>query len=232
MTAKPNHPEEILAYFRKKQIITIDELVQFSNCSVPTIRRRLKAWKTYTSYNQNGRYYVLAEMPKFDQYGLWRLKGIFFSQQGNLKKTLIHLIDQSQAGYSMLETNQILGIATDRFLSEYFKKHAFLAREKYQGVYIYFSKRAALYRRQKREREKIVQTLAKRELPSDAESVLILAEWIKHPNDTLEQLTRRVRRRGVSLSIKKVRHLLIDHDLLKKTLDFRLFEPSGLTWII
>ncbi len=50
--------------------------------------------------------------------------------------------------------------------------------------------------------------------------MIILAELIKqHLKDTVEQLTRRVRRRGIRVSTEKVRNLLDYHNLLKKTQD-------------
>ena len=49
----------VLEKFRRQKIITIGQLVEWLKCSVITARRRLKKWQSYTSINNNGRYYTL-----------------------------------------------------------------------------------------------------------------------------------------------------------------------------
>ncbi len=77
-----------LKQFRAKKVISLDELVRLLSRSTRTAQRQLKEWGTYTSYNQNGRYYVLPDIPTFDEYGLWRFKNAFFSMHGNLMDRL------------------------------------------------------------------------------------------------------------------------------------------------
>jgi len=165
--ADTNH---VLDIFRKKKVITLDELATLLTCSIPTIRNRLKAWKTYRSYNKNGRYYTLPEVPKFDPYGIWKFKKIFFSQYGNLKQTLVHLVHQSQAGLSAMDMSHILGIAAHSFLS-HFKNLPDLEREKHKERYIYFSKIPEVSEKQKKERQKRICSMAALEHPSDAETL-------------------------------------------------------------
>ncbi len=45
---------------------------------------------------------------------------------------------------------------------------------------------------------------------------MVLAEFIKHNKDSVEKLTRRVRRRGIEVSTHHVRNLLVDHGIGKK----------------
>ena len=52
-----------------RKVITIDVLASLLNSSIKTARRRLKLWQAYTSYNQNGRFYTLPDVPEFDAYG-------------------------------------------------------------------------------------------------------------------------------------------------------------------
>ncbi|EFK10653.1 conserved hypothetical protein [delta proteobacterium NaphS2] len=72
----------ILNSLEEKKIFTLDTLVSFLSCSVPTARLKLKQWGTYTSYNQNGRYYTMPSVPRFDDNGLWHYSEIYFSQYG------------------------------------------------------------------------------------------------------------------------------------------------------
>lgn len=216
--------KKVLKLFQSKKVLTTEELIAISRWSIPTVRRRMKGWDAYRSYNQNGRYYTLPAIPKFDQYGIWRYKKIFFSQKGNLKQSLINLVERSMAGHSAIESSNILGISAHTLLTHLYKNEQEIEREKHNGLYIYFSKNPTIYNKQKIERGKNLQKEAKETVPQDSDSVIILAELIKHPKDTIEQLTRRTRRKGIKVSIEKVRNLLVYLDLLKKTPDSQLFE--------
>lgn len=215
-TEKEKRLGKALKVFRSEKVMTVDELAALLMCSNRTVRRRLNEWRTYTSYNQNGRYYVLPNIPKFDEYGLWKFKKAFFSKNGNLKETLVSLVNQSRAGLSAFELSEILELPANTFLS-HFTDTANIQRQKHKGLYIYFSKKPAAFEKQKRERKKLVRSTATLDLPSDGDAVIILVELIKHPRDSVDQLTRRVRRRGTKVSIEKCRNLLTYHDLLKKT---------------
>jgi len=207
-----------LKRFRSKKVMSLDELVSLLNRSKRTVQRQLNEWGTYTSYNQNGRYYVLRNVPTFDEYGLWKFKNVFFSKNGNLTETVTCIVNRSEAGLTASEISEILGLSAHTFLS-HVKDTAYLEREKQQGVFIYFSKDPAVIEKQKQERDKLIRSAALLELPSDAEAVIILSTLIKHPNDTVERLTRRVLRRGIKVSTEQCRNLLISHDILKKTTD-------------
>jgi len=61
-------------------------------------RRRLKDWKVYTSCNHNAGYHVLTSVPSFDEHGIWRYNGIFFSRHGNITQTIIKLVNDSSTG--------------------------------------------------------------------------------------------------------------------------------------
>ena len=215
---KQERIKKTLKIFRKQKVISIDKLGVLLNCSERTVQRRLKEWNVYTSYNQKGRYYVLPNVPEFDEHGLWKYKYAFFSKHGNLKKTLTYIVNQSNAGLNAFEMSDILGLTAHTFLSHY-KDTTNIHREKHKGLYIYFSKNTAIFEKQKREREKLICFKATLDLPSDADAVIILVTLIKHPDDSIKQLMRRVRRRGIKVPIEKCRNLLTYHDLLKKTAD-------------
>jgi hypothetical protein len=87
-------------HLEEVKVFTIAELSSVLKCSIPNARLKLKQWQAYTSYNQNGKYYTLREVPKFNHKGIWRYKDIAFSRHGNLKKTIIHLAAASSAGLS------------------------------------------------------------------------------------------------------------------------------------
>lgn len=208
--------EDAINIFRKKKVLAIDELVSLLQCGIRTVRRRLKIWQARTSYNRNGRYYALPDIAKFDENGLWKCKKMFFSKFGNLRKTLVGVVERSGAGLNAFEIGELLGLPAHTFLS-HFKENLSLRREKVHGLYVYFSNEAKIYDTQKLEREKRYSEQASGALPTDAEAIIILVELIKHPHDALAQLVGRVKRRGISVALVRVRSLLAYHGILKKS---------------
>lgn len=211
----------ILKRFRNKKVLTVEELAGFLGSSTVTARRRLKQWNTYTSINCNGRYYVLPEIPVFDEKGLWNYEIISFSRHGNLRKTICELIKESEAGLSAQEISQLVGLrANSSFLSS-FRNMPEIRREKQQGRFVYFFDKAAVYLRQKHNREEMLSTKVP-QLPSDADAVLILVDRVKHPNASIEQCAHRLQKSNRHIGIWSIHALLEYHGLVKKTPDMPL----------
>ncbi len=214
---KEKQTREVFKLFKKFKVLTIIKLIAMMMCSDRTIQRRLKSWGTYTSYNKNCRYYTLPDIPQFNHYGIWKYKGIFFSKFGNLKNTVIAVVKQSESGLNAKELGEIIGLPSYTFLS-HFKNDLNIQRQKHKGVYVYFSKDADQFNKQKRKRQSLIESTALLDLPTDAEAIIILVELIKHPADKIDQLVRRVGRKGVPISTQKIKNLLIYHGILKKNL--------------
>ncbi len=216
--------KSLLNFFKKKQIVTIQDLMEFSQFSLSSVKRRLSSFRAYSSYNYNGSYYVLPEVAKFNSDGIWESHGVYFSQQGNLKQTIVHLVKTSESGLSRYELEMLLGVTLDKVLPSYFKNSSLLNRELENGRYVYFSKEPEVYSEQIRKRKEFQQFQASVKLPRDENAIIILVELIKHPTDTLVQLTKRVRRRGITISIDEVRNLLQYHGLFKKSSGYKVLQ--------
>lgn len=208
----------VIRSFKKEKIVTIILLATWLSRSIPTARRRLKAWKAYTSYNHNGRYYTLPEIAKFDANGLWRFQGVFFSKHGNLKQTLVHLVIHSVQGLSGSELGELLGLQPQSFLS-HFRTHPALCREEMMGRWIWFAADPQTRDKQRYARLAQVVTPVPR-MPSDMEAVMILVDLIHHPNSGLEQIAHRLKPKGIDIDVETIQQLLAHHDVLKKTVDF------------
>ncbi len=215
LSNKEKQTSEVLKAFKKQKILTMSILLKILICSERTIQRRLKDWSVYTSYNKNGRYYTLPDIPRFDQYGIWKHSGVFFSKYGNLKNTVIAVIKQSNTGLSAHELSEVTGLSSYAFLS-HFKSIPDIKREKQKGIYIYFSSDTDQFVMQKRKRESLAQTVVQQDLPSDGDAISILVELIKNPTDDIDQFVRRIRRKGMPISTLKIMSLLAYHGILKK----------------
>ena len=208
----------VLSYFKKKKVMVIDQLAELLDCSIPTVRRRLKKWRTYTSYNYNGRYYTLSDIPQFDEYGLWGCRGILFSKYGNLRHAVIHLIQHSPGGLTARETEEIMQVSLSSFMP-CFRNIADLRREKIAGRFVYFSSNEVIFNKQKQKRNEDEAQTRQRNLPTDAEVVVILVERINHPEWSVEQLCVRLNKKGHRIKSEIIQNLFERHGLLKKTAD-------------
>jgi hypothetical protein len=209
--------KDVLKRFRHEKVLTIEQLVDLLQSSVITARRRLRKWNTYTSFNHNGRYYTLRDIPDFDSNGIWKYRRILFSRYGNLKKTVIQLVKQSRAGLSAREIAEIVELPSNSSFFSQLQNFAGIRREKHQGRYIYFSDSPVLYDKQRQ-----ASTLYRGgeiTLPSEGEAVVILVQLIKHPDISIEELSDRVAQEGKKIEPSVIKGFLESHDLLKKIPD-------------
>lgn len=213
--------KKALEIFREELVLTIAQLTNLLNCSTITARRYLKKWGAYTSYNMNGCYSILPDIPAFDHNGLWEHCGIRFSKHGNLKHTIIHLIRNAPEG---LDTSTISDrLAFDgHCVRSRLSSSSVLRREKFGGRFIYFSTESEIYENQIKKRKDVSEK--PENILTDAIAVLVLVETIKYPKLDLPQLTTKLRKRGIIVELHAIRSFFLRHGLLKKTLDSKPFQ--------
>ena len=199
--------------FQRLKVLTIEQLVGLLESSVITARRQLKKWKAYTSFNMNGRYYTLPGIPRFDENGIWKYQRILFSKYGTLTQTICQLIGRSETGLSASQIAQVVEVASNSSVFSRLQRVPGIRRERQQGRFVYFS--AERYQEQK---ASLCQVQPAR-LPSDAEAVMILVQYIKHPRSSIEELAERVSGQGRSIERNAIHRFLEHHDLLKKIPD-------------
>ncbi len=208
------------AKVKGERIFTLNRLVSALNCSSRTAQAKLKLWQTYTSYNQNGRFYSLPEVPKFDRYGLWRYKDAAFSKHGNLKKTIIHLVGASPEGLTGRELGELLRLRPQSFL-HHFRKCPGIFREKHDGVYVYFSDIGEIYEKQERQRCALIHHRKLANI-SDSEAILILTAIIRHHGITSEDIMTLPEIKKSKIGKPAIQNFMVYHGLEKKILGLPL----------
>jgi hypothetical protein len=212
----PERIKQAQIVLQKKKVFTFDELLSALNCSTRSVRSLLKQWQSFTSYNQNGRYYTLPDIPHFDKNGLWRFGEIHFSKHGNLKKTVIELVNQSHCGLSGQQLGDLLGLSPGSFL-HHFRDTPGMRREKQGGVYVYFSADEHKYKDQSQRRVSSLEMA----FITEADAIAILVALIKTHAITAEQIMALPQVKARRLSSAAIENFLQHHGLLKKTLDTR-----------
>ena len=202
------------ATMKRKKIFMLNELVSLLGCSSRTVQVKLKLWKAYTSYNQNGKYYTLPETSRFDVNGLWRYKDIAFSKHGNLKRTIIHLVTVSSAGLSGRQLGELLGLAPQSFM-HHFRKCPGLRREKHEGVFVYFADEPKIYEIQRRQKQKLVYRSAIAAI-SDSEVVMILVAIISHHGISADDILALPKIKKSKLTLPTIQGFMEHHGLIKK----------------
>jgi len=206
--------EQARKAFGRRKIMTLGEVAELIRGSIHTARRRLKQWQAANSYNHNGRYYTLPEAPEYDGNGLWRWHGVFFSRYGNLKQTVIALVQRSPAGLDAGELRSLVGLDPRSFLSA-FATDARLRRQKAHGRFVYYGADPAVFIAQ-RERRGALQAAGREATASEA--IAILVEKIKHPALSDEALSRQLRKQKVLVEAQTIHAFFVRHGLtVKKT---------------
>ncbi len=206
--------KEVLNLLEGIKVFTLDRLVSSLSCSIPTARLKLKQWGAYTSYNQNGRYYAMSTVPRFDNNGLWHYEDVYFSRYGNLKSTIVQLVGRSPSGLTGKEIGALVRLDPRSFL-HHFRNAGGIQREKTEGVYVYFSDNPVTYKQQRKSRSKLAHPAG--EVFSEADAVVILSALIKHHGICLEEIMALREIRMHKISSAAIRDFLERNGLIKKT---------------
>lgn len=198
--------------FKEFNVLTLDQVSRKNKCSIRTVQRWFARLSVLRSYNKNSRYYTLADIPDFNNNGIWRYRDILFSKYGNLKQTVKHLILVSDRGLNGNEIGEIVKLSPRSFM-HHFREMEGVFREKYEGAYVYFSDDPPTYAKQNSNRIRAVDA----QKIDDAVAVKILVEYIKHPDMSTRELSNVLRdRRVCRVSTFEIENLFAFHNLKKK----------------
>ena len=152
--ARSAFEEDVLrTLLNKRMIATLDDLKQaLGTSSTMTVYRKLKKLEYRTSYSHRGKYYTLAEIPVFDDRGLWSYSAVWFSRYGNLLETSHAFVEGAQAGYTVAELESVLHVEVKQPLLK-LQRQRRIERETIGGVYVYLSRDKGRNRNQRLLRE-------------------------------------------------------------------------------
>jgi len=177
--------------------------------------RDLRGLEYLSSFNKAGRYFTLKSIADFNENGIWRHEGAFFSRQGTLKKTVKHLVDDSIAGYTHYELQKALDVRVHNTLHGLVSAGA-LSREQVAGNYVYTSTDPTNGPRQLGQRQK-QQDAAQSEPPQDPYlTIEVLRAVIRHPDQTAKDIGRALNKESVKIQAKQVESIFDFYGLGKK----------------
>jgi len=137
-------PEEydtsrLVKVLETERILTLDRIAgALGKPSRITVFRKLAQVGGRASYSHGGRYQTLDRIAEYDQNGLWHFRGVHFSRQGTLLRTIVELVEQSPQGYFAAELQALLEVRVHNALAHLHEAQR-LAREQLANQYLYVS---------------------------------------------------------------------------------------------
>jgi len=214
--------DRLLKLLRRRRVVALRDLFEaLGTRSRMTVFRRLQEVGYRTSYTHRGQYYTLAELPEFNEWGLWFHGEIGFSRSGTLKDTAAVQVEQAPDGRTHGELSHLLRVRVHNPLLELVHEGR-IGRERYQGQHLYVSgdaDRAAEQVRQRLAGERAAAQILRE--PTLEETIEILAEALRGAAEIPSPLevVRALAARGVAVESHLVRCVYEAHELMpgKKT---------------
>ncbi len=221
MSTREQPRQSLIALFQEQSCWMIEPLAAAMKYSIPSIRRFLAEVGYFSSFTHNGSWYTLHSIPLFDGDGLWFFRDIGFSRSGSLTGTLIDLAARSPAGMTAETLGAKLRVRCHSVLVQ-LCRNGKLQRQKLARSHVYFSvdpAMATVQRRAMASRSLLAQ------LPAEI-AVLILVEFIQHPEASFEDLKRVISRKSrVAIDARQIQRLFDQHGI-KKTTQTRVVPPG------
>lgn len=144
--------ETIQKIYEDSSVYTADYLKNHFNCSHQCLWNNLKKVGYYSSFTHNSKYYTLANIPEFNDNGIWFHKvpsvgEVGFTNQKTAPNLIISLINSSKAGLSEGEITDIMKIRISNQLISLVKK-AKIRKLRIENKVYYVSIDEKIYRKQ------------------------------------------------------------------------------------
>lgn len=211
--------QKVINWLRRTKVATMRHLRHQFQISHMTVVRALKKFGYYASYNHNAAYYVLQDVPEFDDWGLWAYRDIYFSRCGNLLETIVSVVEKAPAGLTVHELEERLQTKVANLVSRLVSKGR-VHRERLVGHQVVYLAGDPVVRTLQLQQRRLQQeeVRATSELPpacSATEVIEVLRAMILTQDDNPDRLSRRLQAHGAHVTAGQVRRVL-DHYALEK----------------
>jgi hypothetical protein len=214
--------QDIVQWLRRVKVADMLQMREQFQISHMTVVRALKKHGYFSSYNHNGKFYVLRDVPKFDQWGLWSWRDVRFSQSGTLINSVLRLVEQAPAGYTTQELTARLLVDVSHVLSRLVREQR-LSEQSLAGRYVVYlavnRERAQLQWQQRQQLPVASITTRRVGLPVGVGAgrvIDILRQMIVTPDGRPELWARQLKTRGVTVNQTEVRRVIEHYALEKK----------------
>jgi hypothetical protein len=213
--------QTIIGWLRKVTVATMKQLRHQFRVSHMTVARALKKFGYFASYNHNASYYVLRDVPQFDDWGLWAYRDVRFSRYRTLPATIVALVTTAPAGLTVQELEERLQTKAANLVS-LLASRGQVQSERLIGrhaVYLATDPQLRAQQLELRQRQLRKESAGSAtELPfgcSALEVIAILRAMILLSKDDADRLARYLQAGGTHVTAGQV-HRVLDHYGVKK----------------
>ena len=214
--------QKVIGWLRKATVTTMKQIRCQFRISHMTVVRALKKFGYYASYNYNAAYYVLRDVPEFDDWGLWAYRDVRFSRYRTLPATIVAVVEQAPAGLTVAELEERLQTKAGNMVSRLVSEGQ-MQRERLSGRHVvYLASNPELRAPQLEQRQRQLRVDAARdptELPSRCSAVdviEVLRAMILASDDDPNRLARRLHAGGTRITAGQVKRVLEHYGMKKK----------------
>lgn len=209
--------EKLKKLIEKDQIVNIETLFKvLQTNSRMTVFRHLKRVDYLTSYSHSGRYYSIKGIPDFDSIGLWYLKGAWFSKYGNLRSTLVHFIENAEAGMTHGELENLLHLSVHHTLHDLVRKKT-ISRKLVERFYLYISSDVKHGSAQVSCRQRKIADERETYPLNPFETIEVLVDLLHSEDWHLKSVVDRLGRKNTKVSEHQVNEVFSRYSIKKKT---------------
>jgi hypothetical protein len=217
----------VIERLQQHRVATMKTLCGELDVSHMTVVRACKKYGYLSSINRKATFYTLHDVPRFDRDGLWLHHDICFSQHGTLLETLVRLIQNAPAGFTVAELEQRLRTRVGNLLSRLCGQQAvtrcFTGR---QAVYLAIDGPRQQQQRDARERHRSespvpapINPAAESAFPPRCDVILVLEvliQIIKRPQADAHAVARELRTNGRKITGVQVQRVFDFYSIKKK----------------
>lgn len=224
MLNKSESDKALKKLFHRFPVVDLDTLYRtLKTRSRMSVFRRLREIGYFSSYTNTGRYYSLADIPQFDDYGLWIHQGIGFSRFGTLKATIVELVNKSPTGHTHMELNNLLHIRVHNTLLSLLREGR-VGREYIDRTFLYVNAESEHAAEQISRRR--VQLSDRQKAIPDLPTTIVIEVFIEAIHAEQMRIApslvaKRLCARGVPITVHKVEQVFARYgiDIEKKTVE-------------
>jgi len=198
--------QQLIRLFDAKPMLVLEEMQKALNAaSRATVFRHLAKVSYRRSYNCNGRYYTKHDLTRYDRHGIFSIKGIHFSLDGNLVATILRLVCESSSGQTQRELQELLQVRVQTSLAAMVHDKQ-LARTKVAGTFIYFHPDSKIGKAQLTKRHEMVEERKFAiEAVTDAVVIQVLLILIRYPGSMAGDVSHRLKSHSPPITMQHVR---------------------------
>ena len=204
-------------WFRSHPLADLADLRRMLGASTSTVFRVLARAGYLSSFSHAGRYYTLADRPRFDELGLWFCEDVGFSRHGTLRATLKHLVERAPAGHTHDELRSTVRLRVHDTL-RHLVEAGDLGRRLVETLFVYLSADGATAKAQVAQRKELLAARPSVPPTVDAGRVIeVLLAMLRRPGAGAAEIVADLRVRGFVVSDEQVAATLAHYAVGKKT---------------